>query len=49
MMKIAQKFITSIINDFIKTWYQEIGPNEKDFIDEVEVTKKQLDLSTYDA
>ena len=37
MSKIAQKFITSIIDDFIKTWYTQIGPTEKDFIDEVEV------------
>ena len=45
--KISEKFVNSIIKDFIKTWYIHIGPNEKDFIKEVEDALEYIAVGVY--
>lgn len=39
--------MNSIINDFIKTWYINIGPNEKDFIKEVRDALEYISIEIY--
>ena len=45
--KIIQKFIDSILRDFIKSWYLYIGDDEEEFVDEVKVSLEYAITEVY--
>lgn len=45
--KIIQIFIDSIIRDFVKTWYEYLGPDEEDFIAEVRIALEYIVTEIY--